>query len=90
MSIDAGAISAVHSLAEHERLSFPILLATQEVAGIYNIIYRYLFDRHRDLPIPVSFLLDAEGMMSKSAKVPSSQITSCRTSDRCRPSPPIA
>ena len=62
---DAGAISAVHSLAAHERLSFPILLATQEVAGIYNIIYRYLFDRHRDLPIPVSFLLDAEGMIVK-------------------------
>jgi len=62
---DAGAISAVRTLAARERLSFPILLATEEVAGIYNIIYRYLFDRHRDLPIPVSFLLDAEGMIVK-------------------------
>jgi hypothetical protein len=25
------------------------------VAGIYNILYRYLFDRHRDLSLPISF-----------------------------------
>ena len=40
---------------------FPILLATQEVAGIYNIVYRYLFDRHRDLSLPTSFLIDCCG-----------------------------
>ena len=32
--------------------SFPILLGSEEVAGIYNILYRYLFDRHRDLRFP--------------------------------------
>ena len=42
-----------------------MLLATEEVAGIYNIIYRYLFDRRRDLGIPTSFLLDREGMIVK-------------------------
>ncbi len=51
--------------AQQEALSFPILFATEEVAGIYNIIYRYLFDRRRDLPIPASFLLDKEGMIVK-------------------------
>jgi len=45
--------------------SFPVLFATQEVAGIYNVIYRYLFDRRRDLAIPTSFLLDNEGMIVK-------------------------
>ena len=35
------------------------------MAGVYNIIYRYLFDRRRDLPIPTSFLLDKEGMIVK-------------------------
>ena len=35
------------------------------MAGIYNIIYRYLFDRRRDLAIPTSFLLDREGMIVK-------------------------
>jgi tetratricopeptide (TPR) repeat protein len=30
------------------------------VAGIYNILYRYLFDRHRDLGLPTSFLIDGK------------------------------
>ena len=46
-------------------LGFPVLLATEEVAGVYNIIYRYLFDRRRDLGLPTSFLLDKEGMIIK-------------------------
>ncbi|MGC1416910.1 MAG: FG-GAP-like repeat-containing protein [Candidatus Acidiferrum sp.] len=53
------------SLSNREGLPFPILLGTQEVAGIYNIIYRYLFDRRRDLPLPASFLLNADGMIVK-------------------------
>jgi len=36
-------------------------MATPEVAGIYNVIYRYLFDRRRDLGVPISFLVDPEG-----------------------------
>ncbi len=39
---------ADHSSAK-EKLSFPTLLATPDVAGVYNIVYRYLFDRRRDL-----------------------------------------
>ena len=54
-----------HSFAAQERFSFPVLFATEEVAGVYNIIYRYLFDRRRDLAIPTSFLLDKEGMIVK-------------------------
>jgi tetratricopeptide (TPR) repeat protein len=42
-------------------LSFPVLLADDQTAGIYNLIYRYLFDRRRDLAIPTSFLLDRQG-----------------------------
>ncbi len=62
---DPGDAQAVRSFAAKEAISFPILLATQEVAGIYNIIYRYLFDRRRDLAIPSSFLLNADGMIVK-------------------------
>ena len=36
-----------------------------DVAGIYTILYRYLFDRHRDLSLPTSFLLDAAGDIVK-------------------------
>ena len=56
---------AAHSFAAQERLSFPVLFANADTAGIYNIFYRYLFDRRRDLPIPASFLLDGNGMMVK-------------------------
>ena len=35
------------------------------MAGIYNIVYRYLFDRHRDLPLPTSFLIDDVGNIVK-------------------------
>jgi len=61
----ADGLAGVRSFAAQQALSFPVLLATDEVAGIYNIIYRHLFDRRRDLPIPVSFLLDREGMIVK-------------------------
>jgi tetratricopeptide (TPR) repeat protein len=47
------------------RLSFPILRGTDDAAGIYNILYRYLFDRHRDLGLPTSFLIDDKGQIVK-------------------------
>ena len=56
---------AARSLAAKENLSFPTLLATPQIVGIYNILYRYLFDRRRDLPVPTSFLVDADGMIIK-------------------------
>jgi tetratricopeptide (TPR) repeat protein len=45
--------------------SFPILRGSADVAAIYNIVYRYLFDRHRDLELPTSFLIDAKGEIVK-------------------------
>jgi len=62
---DPADVSAARSVAAQLALSFLILFATTEVAGIYNIIYRYLFDRRRNLPIPASFLLDGFGMIVK-------------------------
>ena len=46
-------------------LSFPILRASDDVAAIYNILYRQLFDRHRDLSLPTSFLIDSSGAIVK-------------------------
>jgi Flp pilus assembly protein TadD/peroxiredoxin len=62
---NAGDVSKARSFATREGLSFPVLFATEELTGIYNIIYRYLFDRRRDLAIPTSFLVDREGMIAK-------------------------
>jgi len=62
---EADDAQAARSFAAQQDLSFPLLFATQDLAGIYNIIYRHLFDRRRDLGIPTSFLLDKEGMIVK-------------------------
>jgi tetratricopeptide (TPR) repeat protein/peroxiredoxin len=62
---DASHTQAAKVFLTREKLSFPTLFATEDAAGIYNIIYRYLFDRRRDLPIPASFLVDPEGMIVK-------------------------
>ncbi len=68
LALNAGepdAAAKVRSLSGGEKLPFPVVIGTAEVCGIYNIIYRYLFDRRRDLSIPTSFLLDEDGMIVK-------------------------
>jgi Flp pilus assembly protein TadD len=57
--------SAGKFLATQLGLNFPILFANPEIAGIYNIIFRYLYDRRRDLVLPASFLVNADGMIVK-------------------------
>ena len=41
------------------------MLATEEVAGTYNVVHRYLFDRREDLPLPTAFLVNATGEIVK-------------------------
>jgi Flp pilus assembly protein TadD/peroxiredoxin len=62
---EAGDVRKARSFALREGFFFPVLFATEDVAGIYNIIYRYLFDRRRDLAVPTSFLVDREDMIVK-------------------------
>jgi Flp pilus assembly protein TadD/peroxiredoxin len=57
--------SAAKVLATQLGLYFPILSADVGIAGTYNIIFRYLYDRRRDLALPSSFLINAEGMIVK-------------------------
>ena len=56
---------SVTALVRQRRLSFPILRGSDDVAAIYNIVFRYLFDRHRDLSLPASFLINANGEIVK-------------------------
>jgi len=62
---DAARAENLRALVRDRRLSFPILRGSDDVAAIYNIIFRYLFDRHRDLALPTSFLIDATGEIVK-------------------------
>lgn len=43
----------------------PVLLGSDDVAAIYNILYRYVYDRHRDISLPMSFLINAQGEIVK-------------------------
>ena len=42
-----------------------IIRASDDVAAVYNILYRQIFDRHRDMRLPTSFLIDREGYIVK-------------------------
>ena len=62
---DSSDAESLNVLARKQRFSFPILRGSDDVAGIYNILYRHLFDRHRDLGLPTSFLIDGSGEIVK-------------------------
>src|SRR5262249_21468362 len=53
------------SPASTNRFSFPILAYNSDLIAIYDILYRSLYDRHRDLILPTSFLLDENGLIVK-------------------------
>jgi tetratricopeptide (TPR) repeat protein len=57
--------AAIREFARRNPLSFPILLADPATAGIYSILYRYLFDRRRDLETPTLLLLDSSQAIFK-------------------------
>src|SRR4029077_7603124 len=59
-SLDGSLASALN-----RHLSFPILRASPDTIAIYNLLYRYLFDRHHDLSLPTSFLIDKTGAIVK-------------------------
>jgi tetratricopeptide (TPR) repeat protein len=63
VNVDDATDSDVRAFASG--LSFSILRGSDDVAAIYNILYRQLFDRHRDLSLPTSFLIDGNGDIVK-------------------------
>lgn len=62
---EPGRASEARKNAAQYRSWAVVLFATEELSGIYNILYRHLFDRRRDLPIPASLLIDSNGMIVK-------------------------
>ena len=62
MHTDAEQVQGIRARPTSSRFRF---CRVDDVAGIYNILYRYLFDRHRDLGLPTSFLIDGSGEIVK-------------------------
>ncbi|HTB92880.1 MAG TPA: tetratricopeptide repeat protein [Candidatus Sulfotelmatobacter sp.] len=55
----------VEASMQAARWAFPIVTAQPELVAVYNLLYGRLFDRHRDMPLPTSFLIDAQGNIAK-------------------------
>ena len=62
---DSKRLAEARKAAMAYRSAATVLFATEQVAGIYNLLYRHMFDRQRDMPFPLSFLIDREGMIVK-------------------------
>jgi tetratricopeptide (TPR) repeat protein len=62
---EGSAADAESALAAYRHLSLPILRASADTIAVYNLLYRYVFDRHRDLSLPASFLIDENGAVVK-------------------------
>lgn len=60
-----------------QKYSFPILRASADIAAVYNLLYRQLFDRHRNLGLPTTLLIDDRGLIVKvyQGRVSAEQIT---------------
>ena len=58
---DHASFDSLRRFARSHETSILILHATDDVTAIYNILFRQLFDRHRDLCLPTSFLIDSSG-----------------------------
>jgi tetratricopeptide (TPR) repeat protein/peroxiredoxin len=72
---DAAAPENLRVVMSELGLSLPVVCGSAEVAGVYDILYRYLFDRRRDLTLPTSFLLDDKGDIVKVYQGPIRQET---------------
>jgi Tfp pilus assembly protein PilF/peroxiredoxin len=48
-----------------QSLGLPVLIADANVAGTYNVLHRYLFDRREDLRLPTTFLVNGRGEVVK-------------------------
>jgi tetratricopeptide (TPR) repeat protein/peroxiredoxin len=62
---ESGDPEKLRAYLRQNQFSFPILAGTDDVAAIYDILFRYLFDRHRDIDLPTSFLINSEGEIVK-------------------------
>src|SRR5579863_8785599 len=62
---DSGDPEKLRAYLHQNQFSFPILAGTDDIAAIYDILFRYRFDRHRDIELPTSFLINPAGEIVK-------------------------
>ena len=62
---DEPSASQARAFVREKRLTFPHLAADVDTLAVYNLIFRYLLDRHVDMTPPTTFLVDDEGRIIK-------------------------
>jgi tetratricopeptide (TPR) repeat protein len=65
VNLDAEHTVGIQSLLQNRQLPFPVIRASEDVGAVYNIVYRNLFDRQRDLTLPTSLLINPRGEIVK-------------------------
>ena len=55
----------VRAFVRGNSLRLPVLLTSDDVTGIYNLVYHFMFDRRRNLGLPTTFLIDPKGFIVK-------------------------
>ena len=63
VNVDDSADESVRAFTK--QFTYPILRGSEDAGAIYNILYRQIFDRHRDMSLPTSFLIDGKGDIVK-------------------------
>ncbi len=58
-------VDANDSSLPKQQYAFPVLQASPEIIAVYNLLFRQIFDRHRDMSVPISFLVDTAGNIVK-------------------------
>jgi tetratricopeptide (TPR) repeat protein/peroxiredoxin len=61
----SGDTPSLRSFLKAQGISLPTAIASDEVTGIYNLVYRYLFDRRQNMAVPTSFLINGESKIIK-------------------------
>jgi peroxiredoxin len=56
---------SVQQFAAEQALTFPVLLADDGVIAVYSLVYRQLFGGRRELPLPMTLLIDRDGAIAQ-------------------------
>ena len=65
VNVDQSDLAHLHAIVQEQRLRLQIVHGSDDFVAIYNILYRYFFDRHRDLTVSTSFLIDGDAQIVK-------------------------
>jgi peroxiredoxin len=56
---------SVEQFAAEQRLPFPVMIANDNLVAAYSLVYRQLFGGRRELPLPMTLLIDRDGAIAR-------------------------